>query len=1445
MKRNILERIFSLLAFVLISVFSLNADKLSIPEFSVERNGSATASIDAQTSNGTMVEYMGFQFDLFLPENYSIETAVLNPLLTGFTLQQKDYGNGVYRFIAFSEGSPSTLAADIITLTIKADNNATGGTKSINIQKIIFSAPNGQEIKFENSVSSYVTNIPATGINLSPTDATLIVGQSLQLTTTISPSDVTDQTVTWKSDSESVASISTDGTVTAHSPGKATITASCGKVSATCTITVKGGSGSGDDGGITVKPGDGTNGGDDDGDGNWGQKTENGGYLNGNDLTLRVNQTATIEVELDPDLTLTPTLEWKLAEGGEQTVRLQASQNTLSADFTGLSIGETTYTISISGNTLVEGKVKVIAEKPIYTLRLDPESVSMAQNALPETISAVYTPEEVSVRTLTWTSSDPTVATVTEGEVKPLKQGVTTISARTTDGTDITATAEVNVTAPIDEDFEFDESVMGGVEGLTLYIGESRTIEPKAHEGYDLPKEIRWSSSDPQTVSVDQSGTVQGLAIGSATITASATINGKEINASCTVTVLPILVSGITLNTRTAELKATETLKLEATVTPDNATDKTLRWTTNAPSIASVNQEGMVTALMVGEANITARATDGSNVYASCTVKVVPTPATGITVKAEGSTTIKATETVTLTATVQPATATDKTVNWKSSDTGVATVTDSGVVTGVAVGTATITATNSAGQTAEIEIEVIPTLVDRIQLNRNTAQIKVMEGFRLTATILPATATDKSVSWTSSDPLTVAVDNEGNVTGMSLGTATITCRAEDGSGVTATCRITVTETSTESVSIKAEGPTTLKVTETVQLTATVLPATATDKSVSWQSDNSDIADVDYTGLVIAYGIGEATITATNSGGQTATIKITVVKTPVERIALDKTDLSLKRGESEQLTASVYPETATNKTVTWSSENPSVATVEQSGLVSALNAGKTRIAARSTDNGEIVAYCDITVIETEVTSISITANGPTTLKATETVQLTAIVLPETATDKTVTWSSADEAVATVNANGLVTALAVGQTEITASSASGVTASISITVDPTLVRSITLNRTTLTMKVGNESTLTATVLPETATNKNVLWTSSDEGVVKVDSKGAVTALKEGQATISCSSTDGTGITASCVVNIVDTDVETITINAEGPTTLKVTETVQLNVTILPETSTDKSVNWTSSDTEIASVDENGLVTANSEGTAVITATTANGLNDRITITVTQTLVTSVTLSEKNVTLLVDETYPLIPTILPGTATNKTLEWTSADTSVATITQDGIITAVAIGETIITATATDGSGVSAECLVSVIPTPTESVTIKYNGETTLYLNDEIQLTAEVLPANATDKSLQWSSSNETVATVNENGLVTAHSAGIAVISVACAGMFDRIEISVLPIERPDNGVEEIFDDWDSSQEGTPEEIIGIYTLDGKNLGKQLESLEPGVYIIRTTRRSLKVIK
>ena len=598
-------------------------------------------------------------------------------------------------------------------------------------------------------------------------------------------------------------------------------------------------------------------------------------------------------------------------------------------------------------------------------------------------------------------------------------------------------------------------------------------------------------------------------------------------------------VTGVTLNEDAVELTAAgQTVTLEATVAPVDATNKAVTWKSSNPAVATV-EGGTVTAVANGTATITVTTVDGGKTD-TCAVTVNIPPAvvnvTGVTLNTTEVELNAVGETATLVATVAPADATNKAVTWKSSNPAVATV-ENGVVTAKANGTATITVTTVDGgkkATCAVTVDIPPVVVDVTGVTLNKTEVKLTAAGQtatLAATVAPANATNKAVTWESSNPAVATVAN-GVVTAKANGTATITVTTVDG-GKTATCDVTVdipvavtgVTLNTNAVELDAAG-------ETATLVATVAPDNAANKAVTWRSSNTAVATV-ANGVVTAKANGTATITVTTvDGGKTATCTVTVnIPVAVRNVTLNKAAVELTTaGETATLVATVAPANAANKAVTWASSNPAVATVEN-GVVTAVANGVATITVTTVDGGKTAA-CAVTVnIPVPVTGVSLDKTEVELVAAGETATLAATVAPADATNKAVTWASSNPAVATVE-NGVVTAVANGTATITVTTVDGgKTATCAVTVDipPVDVTGVSLNRDTLTVREGRTSTLlTATVAPANATNKNVTWASEDETIATVDQNGKVTGVAIGTTRIVVTTEDG-AYTAACTVNV----------------------------------------------------------------------------------------------------------------------------------------------------------------------------------------------------------------------------------------------------------------------------------------------------------------------------
>ena len=324
---------------------------------------------------------------------------------------------------------------------------------------------------------------------------------------------------------------------------------------------------------------------------------------------------------------------------------------------------------------------------------------------------------------------------------------------------------------------------------------------------------------------------------------------------------------------------------------------------------------------------------------------------------------------------------------------------------------------------------------------------------------------------------------------------------------------------------------------------------------------------------------------------------------VTGVSLNKTSLSLVEGGSESLTATVSPDNATNKAVSWKSSDTGVATVDGSGKVTAVKAGSTTITVTTTDGGK-TATCSVTVTSKTVSVTGVKLDsGKLELKAGETAQLTATVEPSDASDKSLEWTSSDAKVATVDASGKVTAVGVGSATITVKTKDGgKTATCAVTVAPVAVEGVTVDPAKAEVVEGNTVQLKATVSPADAAQE-VEWTSSDSDIATVDKNGLVTTIKPGTVYIVVRSKAYTDKQASCEVIVKQDDkLKSIAFDA-SEVQLETGQSRTLKVVFTPDYAANKNVSWSSSDPSVASV-KDGNVTGVKEGKATITATSEDG-------------------------------------------------------------------------------------------------------------------------------------------------------------------------------------------------------------------------------------------------
>ncbi|MBQ6844838.1 MAG: Ig domain-containing protein [Agathobacter sp.] len=342
-----------------------------------------------------------------------------------------------------------------------------------------------------------------------------------------------------------------------------------------------------------------------------------------------------------------------------------------------------------------------------------------------------------------------------------------------------------------------------------------------------------------------------------------------------------VKAKSITLNKKQYVLKKGKTVKLKATVKPAKSTQKKLVWSSSNKKVATVNSKGVVKGIKNGTSTITVKV-KGTKLKATCKIKV-QTPVSKISVP-KSTVKLIVGEKYKISPTVSPKTASNKKVSYSTSKKSVATVSSKGVITAKKAGTAYITvkAKDGSKKSAKIKVVVkkaapVDVKVTKVTVNVTKNILVVGENVSATVKVEPTNATNKAVTWSSSNKEVAIVDSNGKITAVSEGTTYITATAKDGSGKSGKVLVTVKSNiiPVDSVTI-TPATSELEVGETEQLLATIAPANATNKAVTWSSSNSNVVSVDKNGLITAVSAGTATITASVDGGKKiATAVITV------------------------------------------------------------------------------------------------------------------------------------------------------------------------------------------------------------------------------------------------------------------------------------------------------------------------------------------------------------------------------------------------------------------------------------------------------------------------------------------------------------------------------------------------------------------------------------------
>lgn len=917
-----------------------------------------------------------------------------------------------------------------------------------------------------------------------------------------------------------------------------------------------------------------------------------------------------------------------------------------------------------------------------------------------------------------WSSGNTAVATISPaGIVTGVSAGTSIITYTVTNGSGCAASSGATVTVNI-------PPIVNPVTGTTEVCAGSTTLLSSTTPGGV------WSSGNNAVAAIDASGLVTGIAAGSSLVTYRVTnAAGCFVDATATVTVnaLPV-VDGITGALTICEGSATAL---------SNTTAGGV-WSSDNNAVATVNSSGMVTGIAAGSAVISYTVTNGDGCVAEATAAVsvnpwpVLDPITGISSLCVGTSTALSNSTPGGT--------------WSSSNPAVAVIDAGGLVTGLAAGTATITytMTNGLGCSASRTLDMIintPIIIGPITGNLNACAGRTS----------PLGSTTTGGIWSSSDPSVATIDADGIVTGISNGAVLITYTVNSGGScfgdVTATVNVN-----------------TVPVVDPITGSGSVCQGAAVNFSNTtsggvWASDNTAVATVDAGGVVsgIAAGTAAITYTVTNGIGCATEVNetITVDAAPV------LTGISGTTSLCEGATVT-WSNAATGGV--WSSNNTAVATVDAGGTLTGISAGSALITYTVTNGAGCSADISATVTVQALPVVS-------AVTGTTDVCVGSATLLGSATPDGI-WSSANTAAATVDAGGLVTGVAPGNTLITYTVTNGAGCETAVSI------SATVNAVPVVPAITGSFTVCeglAAVLGNGVPGGT--WSSNDLSIATVDAAGLVAGVSSGVADITYAVMNGAGctteVTAAVTVNAVPV------VNAINGT---------FDVCAGYATALNNAFPggvWSSSNPAVATVDAGGLVNGIATGSADIIYTVTNGAGCSTGVTATVAVNPLPVLAAITGTMYICEG---LSTTLHNTTPGGT--WTSDNNSVATVDAAGLVTGIAAGTAAITYTVVNGAGCSAEVsgVITVNPLP---VLALITGNRNVCQGLAIQL------ANATPGGI-WSSSNTAVATVDATGLVTGVSAGTVKITytmtdgAGCSNSVTAdVNVRALPVVNPVAGV------------------------------------------------------
>ena len=869
------------------------------------------------------------------------------------------------------------------------------------------------------------------------------------------------------------------------------------------------------------------------------------------------------------------------------------------------------------------------------------------------------------------------------GVVKTLNNGTVEflVKYKSTSSASIYAPGDfVNRDKEVTYTFHIIDAISLNVTNISMYTGTTYQLVANVT---DRTVPVTWKSTDTSLATVDANGLVtakKATGTKAVQIIASQVVDGVEKSIACNIIIQPA-VTQINLSHSSIELPMGDYEVIKATVKPEGIEGTKLTWMSSDTSIFEIIDKTELTATILAKSGGTAvlTALNAENVIVAHCKVIVLQAAEGIKLSETSKTVNLADKTYQLYAELTPANTTNSNLIWASQNTALATVDSKGKVTFKGSGTVTISV-QSEDNPALIAYCIfnIRSAVSGVSLDEHVVELYTGGTKRLSYTVLPTSATNKNVHWTSFNTSIVTVDDTGMLVAKGPGTTQVMVMTEESSYYDL-CTVTVKQ---EATGVKMTYTNiSLNVGQFFDMKVTVTPANSTESSLIWESLNPSIATVSTTGRITARASGTTTVMVKTQNGVTSFCTVTILD-PVLSLELDPTEIVLDIDETFVIDPVFKPTKPSNMEVVWSSSNEDVAEIDEDGEVYALSGGTSVITCESVDGG-YRAFCLVTVIEPV---IEITISPETyRLGVGKTYALTATISNHgTATNTEIEWSSSDDSICEVDENGKITGIDYGYATIYAEAADG--SGAFATCEVRVIREVTsikLNHTTLSILQGETISLKSTIQPSNASYQTAIFSSSDESVAIVDEDGVLTALNAGSVIIRAEARDNSGKYAICYVTVTTPVASTGVTVSDKEIVLAPGEKKQVTISMKPYNTTDTKM-WTSNNQAVASVDSSGTITAHTTGSATITVMTSSGKTATVNVTVLGLSRTSIEIPiyTKFSKLTVDGAV-------------GTVRWEVDDPTICEV-NNGVITARKIGTTKVTATI---NGRTLSCKVKVV--------------------------------------------------------------------------------------------------------------------------------------------------